>query len=90
VHYSLLLATYFASRGVTTHYPLPMTNSIRTKFECQSVMRDKHGRITVKLSAVFGIQGENKAFWESTPDGQLEIVFKDLEAAARFNPGSEE
>lgn len=56
-----------------------MSRTTRCKFTCQSVTKTKHwqdaGRFlfTAKFSAVSDGTPENKAFFEYTPSGSLEI-----------------
>jgi hypothetical protein len=66
-----------------------MKHSIQTKFECQSVTKDKHGLTNVKLEPVFSTTGENRKFWDATPNGQIELTIRNSETAEIFIPGKE-
>lgn len=39
---------------------------------------------TVKLQPVYGEEGENKAFWDASPSGSIELGCANLEAAEMF------
>jgi hypothetical protein len=63
--------------------------TVRAKFNCNSVENFSHGK-TAKLNAVYGNEGENKDFTDSTPSGTLEIgINGDVPAADFFEPGKE-
>lgn len=62
---------------------------VRAKFQCNSVEEFSHGK-RVKLSAVYGTEGENKDFTDATPSGTIEIsISGDVPAADFFKPGEE-
>lgn len=69
--------------------------SIRAKFIVQSVTRQKHwdkskGDIsTIKLNPVTSGSDENKAFFEATPSGSIELGTINADAAAAFDLGKE-
>ncbi|GAA4391879.1 hypothetical protein [Hymenobacter koreensis] len=44
---------------------------------------------TVKLSPVYGTSGENKAFWDATPCGSIELMLQNQAAIAAFVPQGE-
>lgn len=63
-------------------------NTIRAKFECNTIETDRWGNKTAKMTAVYGTEGENKDFTDATPSGSLEIHISGNAPASEFiNPG---
>jgi len=66
---------------------------VRAKFVVNSITRTKHwdkskGEIqTIKLSPVTSGSDENKAFFEATPGGNIELGAVNEEAAKQFELG---
>jgi hypothetical protein len=67
--------------------------SVRAKFVCNSITRQKHwdqskGETqTIKLTPVTSGSEENKAFYEATPSGSIEIMTVNEEVAKNFELG---
>lgn len=62
------------------------------KFKCHTVkdVRQQYSKNTeVSLGTVCGQGEENKAFWEATPMGQIELAITNPKAAEFFEPGQE-
>ena len=57
----------------------------RAKFTCQSITHFTGGNRTVVLTPVNGAD-ENKAFWEATPSGRIELGLA-TKCQAPFTPG---
>ncbi|HMF73449.1 MAG TPA: hypothetical protein VK616_18335 [Flavitalea sp.] len=63
---------------------------VKAKFVCNSILLFQHGNKQVKLSAVYGKEGENADFAKATPYGELTMnIDLDVPAAEVFNPGDE-
>lgn len=69
--------------------------SVRAKFAVQSVTRTQHwdkskGEFqTIKLTPVTSGSDENKAFYDATPGGQVELATLNAEAGNYFELGKE-
>jgi hypothetical protein len=69
--------------------------SVRAKFAVQSVTRTQHwdkakGEVqTVRLSPVTSGSEENKAFYEATPGGNIELATLNPQAGNYFELGKE-
>ena len=64
-------------------------SSVRAKFRCNSMEQNEWSN-TVKFTAVYGTNGENKDFNTATPSGSLEIqIHGDVPAANFFKIGGE-
>jgi len=64
--------------------------SIRSKFIVSSVTKyNNSGAASVKLQPVYSADpaSENKAFWDATPNGSIELHIQNPAAAERFVPG---
>ncbi len=59
---------------------------VRAKFRCNSV-EDYGNSKKAKLSPVTGAEGEDKAFWEATPSGTLEMSVTHAPVQEFFKPG---
>lgn len=66
-----------------------MAQSVRAKFVCSQVTRFAHpGNVQVVLNPVMDSRTpENKAFWDATPNGRLEMTITNVAAADQFEPG---
>lgn len=65
---------------------------IRAKFEVLSVTKYAHfGGTKVEMSPVYSNDPEhpNKAFWEATPSGKIEMQINNPSAAQQFEVGKE-
>lgn len=69
-----------------------MAKTTRCKFECVSVEPHKSGdtvyQVDVKLMPFYDEKPENKAFWDATPAGSLELSISNVPAAEIFEVGS--
>jgi hypothetical protein len=68
--------------------------STRCKFVCNSVEHSigRGGKVTevqVVLNPVYGPTHENKAFWDATPNGRLELSLAKPEHVGLFEQGEE-
>jgi hypothetical protein len=67
--------------------------SVRAKFICNSITSQKHwdsskGETkTIKLTPVTSGSEENKAFYEATPSGSIQLLTLNEEAAKNFELG---
>lgn len=61
---------------------------LRAKFGCLSVQKWVNSE-QVKLIAVMDGSEENKAFWQATPSGQLDMSITNPAAFGSFEPGRE-
>lgn len=65
-----------------------MSKKVRAKFSCNSIEEFAFGSKTAKLTAIYGNEGENKDFTDSTPSGNLEInISGKVPAKDFFNAG---
>jgi hypothetical protein len=66
-----------------------MAQSVRAKFVCSQVTRFAHpGNIQVILAPVMDSSTpENRAFWDATPNGRLEMTITNVAARDHFVPG---
>lgn len=68
-------------------------SAVRAKFVCNSITRQRHwdpskGETqTIKLTPVVGGSEENKAFYEATPSGSIELMTVNEETAKSFELG---
>jgi hypothetical protein len=61
--------------------------TVRAKMKCVSKTLLENGA-QIKLSAVYGSEGENKDFTTATPSGELTMsISKGAPAAEAFEPG---
>jgi hypothetical protein len=61
---------------------------MRAKFKVQSITKfDGTNGTSVKMSAVYGSEGENHDFWNTTPSGQIEMFITNLEAVKQLELG---
>jgi hypothetical protein len=68
-----------------------MSEKVRAKFKCVSVMHTEYGKETV-LTPVMKTddpEDENSKFWEASPSGELKMFINNLPAAEMFIPGNE-
>lgn len=69
--------------------------SVRAKFVCQSVTRTQHwdkakGEVQIiRLSPVTSGSEENKAFYDATPGGNIELATLNTQAGNYFELGKE-
>lgn len=61
---------------------------LRAKFACLSVQKWVNSE-QVKLLAVTKDSEENKAFWDATPSGQVDMSITNSAAFGSFEPGAE-
>lgn len=66
-----------------------MAATVRAKFVCSSVTSYAYpGNVQVVLSPVMDSKTpENKAFWDATPNGRLDMTITNREATDLFVPG---
>jgi len=57
---------------------------MRAKFVCYAETRHVYGSIQYKLQPVGGDTPENKAFFNTTPAGNIEVTLKPGETSARL------
>ena len=62
---------------------------MRAKFVCHAEERSNYGTVTYKLMPVTGETDENKAFFRTTPSGQIVVSVKRDETAAHLDLGAE-
>ena len=68
----------------------PETETVKTKFVVESVTQHRgEAGTAVMLNPVYGNEGENKAFWQATPQGQIDITITNPATAILFKPGQE-
>lgn len=60
---------------------------VRAKFQC--VKRELHGGVTLRAVYSEDPEHENKAFWEATPSGEIEMHITEPDAADFFKLGRE-
>lgn len=68
-----------------------MATTTRCKFRCYAVTQHDGGNRSVVLHPVYSSDpnSENKAFWEASPNGKLELTITNPAAADVFEPGAE-
>jgi hypothetical protein len=62
---------------------------MRAKFIVYSETRDAYGSVTYKARPVHGETEENKAFFRTTPNGEISVTVKPDETAASLELGAE-
>lgn len=63
---------------------------MRAKFQVNTVTRfANYSGIKVEMSPVVGMEGENKEFWDATPNGRLEMTITNPSAASFLEVGKE-
>ncbi len=64
--------------------------ALRAKFKVSSVEKfaESIGE-KVTMYPVYSPEGENKDFWDATPNGKLEMTINNTNAQGRFQPGQE-
>jgi hypothetical protein len=62
---------------------------VRAKFVVYSETRDSYGSVTYKARPVTGETEENKAFFRTTPAGEISVTVKRDETAASLELGTE-
>ncbi len=64
--------------------------SVRALFKVNEVSRLDYGLTKVKMSAIFGKDGESETFAKASPGGSFEVyIANEMPAAQFFNPGDE-
>ncbi|GAB3511750.1 hypothetical protein [Emticicia fontis] len=67
-----------------------MQNSVRAKFKVNSLEHLEGGNKKVKLSAIYGKEGENADFTKYTPCGNTDMMITpETPANEYFEPGDE-
>ena len=63
----------------------------RAKFVCQSVTKHNGGNVGIVATPVYSNDpdAENRAFWEASPNGKLELTITNPAASGIFEPGAE-
>ncbi len=62
---------------------------IRAKFVCNAVTQFINDQARIHLIPVMTGSEENKAFWQHTPSGQIEMTINNPTAIEQFTPGAE-
>lgn len=65
---------------------------VRAKFECSEIeeINDRDGKPvqqTVRFFPVYAETGENKAFWDATPSGEIRMTINNRNAFGEFKRG---
>jgi hypothetical protein len=65
--------------------------SVRAKFLCTKASSPSPGQTDIELKPVYSDdpEHENKAFWEATPSGKIEMSILNAPAAEAFAAGQE-
>lgn len=65
-----------------------MLEKVRAKFRVNAVIPHEWGT-EVSMHPVYSGSEENKAFWDATPNGSLNLTIKNEAAAKYFRPNAE-
>ena len=63
------------------------SGAIRAKFVVETVTHYREPGAIVSLDPVYGEAGENKQFWQATPQGKIDMTITNPAAARLFTPG---
>ena len=66
--------------------PCEASGAIRAKFVVETVTHYREPGAIVSLDPVYGEVGENKQFWQATPQGKIDMTITNPAAARLFTP----